>query len=430
MIRSFRFVVFATVLVGGAMPVHAQNPATLSLHDAEQAALKNHPEIQAAQFGLQAAREAVRETRSAYFPTAFGSITGADAENGSRIAAGGLNNPIIFDRFATGISIGQLVTDFGRTRALVQSSSLTAQSRDAGVLSERASVLLDVDRTYFGVLRAQAVQRVAQETVNARQIVVDQVAALAASGLKSGLDLSFARVNLATAQLLLVQAQNDTDRTFAALAAAIGLERPVAYAVTDLPLPSAPPLDVGPLLDQAMHDRPDLVEARFSAESATKLADAERDLFLPSVTAVGSFGVTPYHQTGINDRYAAVGVNVNVPIMNGNLFAARHSEALYRAEATTARVRQLQNLIARDVNVAWLNARTAFQRLDLTNQLLDQASQALDLAQSRYNLGLSSIVELSQAQLNKTDAELEQASAKYEYQVEAAVLGYQIGVRK
>jgi len=429
-IRSFRFVAVAAVLVLGAAPVHAQNPAPLSLQEAEQAALKNHPDIQAAQFGLQAAREAVRETRSAYFPTAFGSITGADAESGSRIAAGGLNNPIIFDRFATGLSVGQLLTDFGRTRALVQSSSLNVQARDAGVLTERASVLLDVDRAYFGVLRTEAVQRVAQETVNARQVVVDQVSALAASGLKSGLDLSFARVNLATAQLLLVQARNDTDRAFASLATAIGLERPVAYALADQPLPAAPPPEVGPLLDQAMHDRPDLVEARFSAESATKLADAERDLLFPSVTAVGTFGVTPYHQAGINDRYAAVGVNVNVPIMNGNLFNARHSEALYRAEATTARVRQLQNLIARDVNVAWLNARTAFQRLDLTNQLLDQASQALDLAQSRYNLGLSSIVELSQAQLNKTNAELEQASAKYKYQVEAAALAYQIGARK
>lgn len=411
-------------------PLLAQTPPLLSLQDAEQTALKNHPQIQAAQFGSQAAREIVRETRSAYFPTAFGSVTGADAENGSRIAAGGLNNPVIFDRFATGVSIGQLVTDFGRTRALVQSSSLNAQALDQGVLTERAGVLLDVDRSYFEVLRAQAVQRVAQQTVSARQLVVDQVSALAASGLKSGLDLSFARVNLSTAQLLLVQAQNDTDRAFAALATALGLPRTVQYGLSDQPLPEAPPPDLAPLLAQAMHDRPELVEARFSEESALKLADAERDLFLPSVTAVGTFGATPYHQAGINDRYAAVGVNVNVPIMNGNLFAARHAEALDRAQVTTARVRELENQIARDVNVAWLNARTAFQRLDLTNQLLDQASQALDLAQSRYSLGLSSIVELSQAQLNKTDAELEQASAKYQYQVEAAALSFQIGARK
>jgi outer membrane protein len=429
-IRRLRYAAAAVLLAVGGRTVCAQTAAMLSLQEAEETALKNHPQIQAAQFGSQAAREVVRETRSAYFPTAFGSITGAEAENGSRIAAGGLNNPVIFDRFASGISFGQLVTDFGRTRALVESSSLNARARDEGVLTERAGVLLDVDRAYFGVLRAQAVQRVAEQTVNERQTVVDQVSALAASGLKSGLDLSFARVNLSTAQLLSVQAQNDSDRAFAALATALGLARPVPYAVSDQPLPGAPPPEVGPMVDRAMQDRPDLAEARFSEESALRLADAERDLVLPSVSAVGAVGLTPYHQVGINDRYAAVGVNVNVPIMNGNLFAARHAEALYRAQATTQRVRDLQNQIARDVTIAWLNARTAFQRLDLTNQLLDQASQALDLAQSRYNLGLSSIVELSQAQLNKTNAELEQASAKYEYQVEAAALSFQIGARK
>jgi outer membrane protein len=58
---------------------------------------------------------------------------------------------------------------------------------------------------------------------------------------------------------------------------------------------------------------------------------------------------------------------------------------------------------------------------------LDQATQALDLAQTRYDLGLSSIVELSQAQLNKTSAEIASASAKYDYQLQRAVLDYQIG---
>jgi outer membrane protein len=430
MIRLVRLVALTAAALAAARSGLAQNPPALSLQDAERMALANHPQIQAAQFGSQAAREAVREARSAYFPTAFGSITGADAENGSRIAAGALNNPVIFERFATGISIGQLVTDFGRTHALVQSAALNAQAREEGMLTEKAGVLLDVDRAYFSVLRAQAVQRVAQETVSARQLVVDQVSAQAASGLKSGLDVSFARVNLATARLLLVQAQNDTDRAYAGFATALGLPRPAPYTLSDQSMPGPPPDAVATLIDQAMRDRPDLVEARFSEASASKLADAERDLFLPSVSAVSAFGVTPYHQAGINDRYAAVGVNVNVPIFNGNLFAARHADAFYRAQATTARVHALENAIARDVNVAWLNARTAFERLDLTNQLLDQASQALDLAQSRYTLGLSSIVELSQAQLNKTNAELEQASAKYEYQVQAATLSYAIGARK
>jgi outer membrane protein len=406
----------------------AQTP--LSLPDAEQTALKNHPQIQAAQLGSQAAKEATREARSAYFPFASGSVTGADAASGSRIAAGGLNNPVIFDRFATGVSLGQLVTDFGRTRALVGTSALRAQAQDQAVLTERASVLLDVDRAYFSALRAQAVQRVAQQTVDARQLVVDQVSALAGSGLKSGLDVSFAKVNLSTAQLLLVQARNDTDRALAQLATTLGQPNAEIYGLSEEPLPPAPPGELAPLLAAARRDRPELEEARLSEQAASRFADAEGDLVRPSVSALGAFGVTPYHQTGIDDRYSAVGVNVNVPIFTGGLFSARHAEAVYRAQASAARTRDLENRINRDVDVAWLDARTAFERLDLTNQLLDQATQALDLAQSRYNLGLSSIVELSQAQLNQTQAQLEQASAKYEYQVQAAALSFAIGARK
>jgi outer membrane protein len=82
------------------------------------------------------------------------------------------------------------------------------------------------------------------------------------------------------------------------------------------------------------------------------------------------------------------------------------------------------------VRVAWLDARSSFQRLDLTNQVLEQAAQALELAQARYDLGLSSIVELTQAQLAKTRAEIDQASARYDYQARLAALKYQSGTLK
>jgi outer membrane protein len=408
----------------------AQTAQPLTLAQAEQTALRNHPQIQAAQYTSSAAKEVIREARSAYFPTISASVTGTDADNGSRIAAGALNNPVLYTRFASGIAVNQMLTDFGRTHALVESSALNAQAQDQYVLGQRASVLLDVDRAYFGALRAQAVQRVAQATVDERQVVVDQVSALAASNLKSGLDVSFAKVNLATAQLLLAQAQNDTQRAFATLAAALGTQAASNYVLSDEPLPSAPPAETAGLVAAALRDRPELSAARFSTESAARLAEAEAALLRPSVSVVGALGMAPYGQPAIADHYSALGINISVPVLNGSLFAARHAEATLRAEATTERLRDLQNQITRDVQIAWLNANTAYQRLGLTNQLLDQASQALDLAQSRYDLGLSSIVELSQAQLNKTQAELEQASAKYDYQAQAAALSFSIGARK
>ncbi|HJZ75077.1 MAG TPA: TolC family protein [Vicinamibacterales bacterium] len=418
------------VFVAAAATASAQTASPLTLSQAEQTALRNHPQIQAAEFGALAATQGIREARAAYFPTVVASFSGADAQAGSRIAAGGLNNPIIYNRIAGGFSFGQLLTDFGRTRALVESSSLNAQAQEQSVTGERASVLLDVDRAYFGVLRAQAVQRVAQATVDARQLVLDQVSALAQGALRSGLDVSFARVNLSTAQLLLVQAQNDTERAFAQLAAALGSSSVPTRDLEDEPLPAAPPADNAALVADAFRQRPELSAARLSAASAASFASAESGLARPSVTVSGAIGMLPYYQPGISDRYAAVGVNVNVPLTNGNLYQARAAEALARARAQDQRVLDVENRIRRDVETAWLNARTAFQRIDLTRELLDQATQALDLAQSRYNLGLSSIVELNQAQLAETQAEVEAASARYDYQVQIAALGFATGARK
>lgn len=413
-----------------AAPATAQTAPALSLRDAEARALRNHPQVLAGQYAAQAGGEVTREARSAYFPMVFGSVTGAEAQEGSRLAAGGLNNPIILDRVAAGVSFSQLVTDFGRTADLVQTASLRAQALQQSAVTERADVLLRVDRAYFNALRAQAILRVAQDTVSARQLVADQVGALAQSNLKSGLDVSFAKVNLSEAQLLLLQARNDSAAAFAALAAALGQPDAPAYVLAEEPLPPAPPADEATVVAQALRDRSDVAAERLARASAAKFADAERALWFPTISALGAAGVAPYHQAGINSPYSAIGVNVTVPFTNGNLFGARRAEAGLRSLAEAERLRDLENRVARDVRVALLDAQTGFQRLDLTNQLLDQAAQAQELAQSRYDLGLSSIIELTQAQLNKTRAEIEQASARYDYQARVAALRYQTGALK
>ncbi len=400
---------------------------TLTLQQAEQTAIQNHPRIQAAANMASAAKAQVTQARAAYYPTVYGSLTGADAENNSRIAAGALNNPIIYDRYANGVTVSQLITDFGRTHELVKSSNLHAQAQEASVASTRADVLLQVDQAYFAALKAQSVLAVAQETVKTRQLGSDQVTELAKNKIKSDLDVSFANVNLAQAQLLLIQAQNDVQSSFARLSAALGYSDQRTFQLAEEPLPAGPPPEVASLIQQALKDRPELVSQRLDADSAQSYATAERDLKLPTVSALGSAGLVPYNQAPLAPRYAAAGFNVNIPIFNGHLFSALHSEASYRAQAESQYLRDLQNQIVRDVQTAWLNANSAYQRLSVTDRLLEQANKALDLAQSRYQLGLSSIIELSQAELNQTEARIEQASAKYDYEAQHSLLNYQLG---
>jgi outer membrane protein len=178
-----------------------------------------------------------------------------------------------------------------------------------------------------------------------------------------------------------------------------------------------------------MRNRPELAARRLEWEAAQRLVAAEGKLTQPTVSGVGAAGVTPVHVAGIeNSYYAAAGVTVSLNFLNGGLFAARRNEAALRARAAEQRLRELENRIRRDVAVAWLNVRTAEERVELTEQLLRRSTQALELAQARYDLGLSSIVELSQAQLAKTAAELQQTAARYDYTAQRAALAFQTGL--
>jgi outer membrane protein len=409
-----------------------QPPSTLTLAEAIQRALANHPSVLAAEDVAKAAAAATAESKSTRYPTVFGSVTAVDALANSRIAAGGLNNPIIFDRYSNGVALSQLVTDFGRSGNLVDSATLHQQAREKDVDAVRADVQLQVTAAYLGARRAQAVLQVTDDTVAARQLVVNQITALAQNQLKSDLDVSFATVNLSQAQLLQLQARDDVQARFADLAAAMGERDQAIYTLADPedagPTPPVVP-DLDPLLSGAMSARPDLVSVRADFTAAQHFAAAQGALSRPAISFAAAAGVTPSHQDTLTDRYAAAGINVNIPIFNGHLFGAEHAEAAARADAESERVRDTENRIAHDIRVAWLQAGAAFQRIALTGQLVTQATRAQGLAQSRYDLGLSSIVELSEAQLNATEARLQEANARYAYAAALAILRYQAGQR-
>ena len=405
----------------------AANVPTLTLQDAQNIALKNHPQIQAATQLARAAAAQVTEVRSVYFPQVNGALTGAEAQSDTRIAAGFLNSPSVYDKFAGGAAVTQLVTDFGRTHQLSKSSNYHSQAQQESVVTSRADVLLQVNLDYYNVLKAQAVLRVANETVKDRQLVTDQVTQMAKSNLKSGLDVSFANVDLSRSQLLLVQAQHDLQASYAQLSYALGYPNERTFELHDEPMPGAPPAGVDSLVTEALQNRPEIVSQGLDLKAAQSYATAQRDLWFPTLSAIGVAGLVPYRQDPLPSRYAAAGFDLNVPIFNGKLYNALHTEAAARASAQEQFLRDLEDRISQDVHTAWLNVMSAYQRLSVTAQLLKEATQAFDLAQARYKLGLSSIIELSQAQLNLTQAQIDQINAQYDYQSQTAALNYQLG---
>jgi outer membrane protein len=409
-------------------------PVRLTLREAEDLALRNHPQVAAAQNEVAFAGQQVVEARSAYFPTINADATASEANPRSRIGAGALVDSRMFDREGQGITLSQLITDSGRTRNLVASSRLQQQAAQQNYTATRYDVLLHANQAYQNALQAQALVKVAQETAASRQLLYDQVNALAQNKLKSQLDVSFADVNLSDAKLMLLRAQDGVQQAFAELARAVGSDQVSNYQLVDEPLPPSPAAQPEGLITQAMANRPEVASLRLSRDAAYRFADAEKDLSRPTVSLVAVGGVTPYINTAtagtaaVSNEYQGAAVNVEVPIFNGHLFSARREAARQRALEADQHLRDLQLQVTRDVRVAWASVTTAFQRLDVTAQYVREAALALDLAQGRYNLGLSSIVELTQAQLNVTRAEVENLGAKYDYQSQYAALQYAMGL--
>ncbi|HVZ19277.1 MAG TPA: TolC family protein [Terriglobales bacterium] len=400
----------------------------LTVRDAEATALKNNPQITVARLSALASHEITRETRSGLLPTATISLTGVDANEGSRIGAGGLNNPVLYDRAAAGTQLSQLITDFGRTTNLLASSKLREKAESQNALATAQQISIAVDQAFYNALQSSALLRVADQTVATRQVVVDRVQALASAKLKSDLDLSFAKVDLSQAKLLQLEAQNNYSASLASLAAILGYPTLQNFQLMDEPgETTAPPPDVNALIQEALQNRPDLSALRYTYESEQKFRNAEHDLSRPTVSALGVVGSVPFETGPLSSWYGAVGVNVNIPVFNGFLFNARAHEADLRAQAADQRHRDLANRISRDVRTAWLDLNRTYQRLDVTQQLLAQANLALDLAQTRYNLGLGTIVEFTQAELQRTQAEIDNTAAQYQYRLAHARLKYEMG---
>ena len=407
----------------------ADAPHRLTLREAEDIALAQHPRISFASLIALAARQSVKESRAAFFPNIYASATavGVADTNNTRISAGYLNNPNVFERQAEGLTIQQIITDFGRTSALTQTAKLRSKAEEMNREATREEILLEVNAAYFAALRAQAILAAARQTEKERAVVLSQTQGYATNKIKSELDVSFASVDLDQARLLVAKADNDLQSAFANLSTVLGERQAESFDLAEEPMPELVTNSASELILEALGNRPDLARTRYQRDAAKEFARAENKLSYPTLSAIASGGLTPLGDSRLGDNYGAAGLNLNFPIFTGGLYKARQREAELQADAADQTVRDQEDTIARDTQISKLNLDYSFARLALTASLLQNANKALELAQSRFNLQLGSIVELSQAELNQTSAQIEEAGARYDYHIQRAALDFQLG---
>ncbi len=403
----------------------------LTVQLARENAVLHHPRLAEAQFTADAAERRRAEFQSLYYPvvTAFG--TAADAHDGlARIAAGSLNSPSVFDRLSFGIQVSQLLTDFGQSEELNAGATQRMLAERQLVAATRQELVFSVDQAFFGLQEATALCKVAAASVQARRLVAKRAGLLAKNHQKSELDAGSADVQLVQGQLLVTEAENAiADRTVD-LRNLTSLPITAGTILIDPPPSSGIPASATALIALANQANPQLLHLAAERQEQLNLARAAIDQANPRISLVGAAGTTPFHDSRLTDQYAAAGVNLTVPLFNGFAYSAQRDEALDRAKALDAELRDYALKLEADIRTALNQQHYLGQEIAMYTQLSTQTQRSYQLAEERYRAGTTSMVELGQAQLDLTQAQIDLGKAIFAYRLQEARLSYDTGTEE
>jgi len=241
-------------------------------------------------------------------------------------------------------------------------------------------------------------------------------------------ECSHAAVALSEGELLLQRARNDANGAMISFSSTLGYQGAQTFALAEPPkFADIAVANVEQLVQTALDKRPELASLRDRYQAETRFAKSQGDARLPVISAVGVAGDAPVRDSHLSENYAAGALQLNLPLFEGGRLVARERESEYQAQADNELLRAAEDNIVRDVHLAVLNLNDSLEEYQSTEELARNAAETYQLAEARYNIGSSSMVELSQAQLALTSAQIEATRARYDAMIQRANLDYQTG---
>jgi outer membrane protein len=395
-------------------------------------ALEKHPVIASAQHALRAGEARTEQARAPLYPQVSASIIGTAGSlrsNAFLRPSGSLIQPNQTD-FTTGLTVSQLLYDFGQTSARIAANQLAAQALNDDVMTQKANVVVNVQQAYYEGLKRQRLVQIAEETVREREIIKRQVDSLYRQQLKAKLDLDLVQVELSTAEVDLIRAKNDLKASYANLNNTMGVTDLKEYVLEDAAASVAEARPLDSLLALSVDKRPEMLAAHERVQAAEQRLHAVKDQGFPTIQAVGAAGDTEQLEGRPNLReggWWGAGVALSVPLFTGYLIQNQVEEANEQYQEAQSAARNVEQTIRLEVTNAFLTVQTLAQQIKAIEVLVNQTKETLQLARQRYQLGLSSIVEVTQGEVAVTSAETKLAETLYEEKAAEAQLARAIG---
>ncbi len=413
-----------------APPVCAQGPIRLTVGQAVERALKEHPTIRAAEQALHEAEARVKQARGDYFPQ-FGSS--GLAKIGLSGALNGLNpiglaNSPLYRNLAEGVNVYHPGFDFGRTKYMVNEEQRRRDVFAANLDAAKAYVTLDTTRAFYNLLQARRLTEVAQQILRSRESNVRRAQAFYEGKIQSRVDLELARFSLSEAQLRLLEAENAVRIRLAELGRAMGASQETDYDLeeVDQPLPEAGRL--ANLIEAAYQNRPELLALGAEREAAAEAIRLARSQRKPTLSFFFSGGYARFTNV-LARQLLALGTGLSLPIFTWGKLEGQIEEAEARRRVLDNQYEATKLGIGVETKTTFLRLQSALQSIETLKARAVFAREASRLARARYQERLGSIVELTQAEANLSEAEAGEVIGIYTARTAEAELWFAAGRR-
>lgn len=409
---------------------------TLTLQEAIDIALTQHPTLRMGQATVEAAQQRVWQEAAGYLPRGAYVYSYRRQQTPVTTAVGGIQIDgeqrrrtfsQTFNFHSTNFTINQLLFDFGRTLDSIRSAAASVEASTADLETTRQTVIFNTKQAYFSVLSAQRLLQVAEETVRQNQKHLEEAQARFDVGVAPRFDVTQAQVQVSNAELNLVTARNNVALGYETLRTAMGVPDLSGFTLVDTLERRPVVFDDEQVLARAYAHRPELRSVQAQQQAAAQHASSLQKQVLPSV-----FGNAQYNLTGreypLQEGWFW-GLTLTVPLFDNILTVAQVGEALADLRNLQAQEENLRQQVTLEVRQSRLNLRRAEESIRVSEQTVVQAQENLELAEGRYAAGVGNIIEVTDAQVSLTSARANNIQALYTYETAMAELEKAIGQR-
>ena len=418
-----------------AAPAASSSPSPtgklLTIEDAVQIGLENHPRIKSASERIGSQEAVLGQQMSAYYPTV--SLNNRYQTSQSSTSGG---SDEASESYSSQASFNMTLYNFGKREGNVQAARETLNATKQDYATTTQDVVLAIKQAYYIYLGTQEVVRVRQETVRSRDLLVRQARGFYEVGTRARIDVARAEANLFSAQADLIAAENAVKIAWVTLRNAMGSprlpEQPVAADSPEVELS----MNLAGARNIAFDSRTELKSFEAQRKASDELIATARRGHLPDLLFDASYGRRHVSNEQVNGRTLntfplqptwSVGLSFNIPIFDGFRTTNRIEETLHNYYNIRAQEEDRRQQIALEVEQSYLRVVELQERIKATDSAAQAAKENLDLAQGRYQVGVGSIIEVTDAETLYTDAQTTYIRTIYDYKIADAQLARAMG---